>query len=151
MKIAALRPKGFTLIEVIVALLVVSFSLIAVAGALSSSALQSSRSMVQLQAGQLANAYLADALSLPVADPGGLIGKEGNRNAYDNIADFNGDNYVVITDRTNAVVAGYVGYSATFVVVQRPIGPNLVNALQVTVRVQAPDGSTTEATGFRTQ
>lgn len=146
------HTKGFTLIEVLIALLVVSFSLLAVVGALSASSIQSTRSLVMLQCEQLAHAYLADALALPYADVTAPIGKElVTRNLYDDVADYNGDVYAAITDRANGAVANFPGFTAGFTVTNTLVGPaNNVPAFEVVVTVNSPDGRCAVASGLRT-
>lgn len=142
--------SGFTLIEIIIAIVVIGFSIVAVTAAFSASALNSGQAMSRQQALQIGHAYLQDALSLPFQDNHPPVGKEATRNAYDNVADYHGDAYATITDRTNAAVPGLAGYSASFVVTNENIGPDAVNALRVDVTVRSPDGSTTVVTGYRT-
>jgi MSHA pilin protein MshD len=133
-----------TLIELVVAIVVVSIAVIGMLALLSSIASHSADALVRTQSTAIARAYLDEVLGAQFTSDGVL----GNRAAFNDIQDYalNPDQqprmrdgtamtgvaqYRVIVQTANATIAGVAG-------------------AQIIVRVTSPTGSITELRGFRT-
>lgn len=145
--------RGYTLIELIVILVVVSVALAALLGIFSNSVGRSADPMLRMQAIAVAQGYLEEALLKAYQDPDqpetGC--EEGSRDLYDDVQD-----YGCINDTTGAVdqfgntLAGLGAYNVSVSVSATTLGA--ANAQQVTVTVthdSAPLNIT--LTGFRAQ
>lgn len=143
------RESGFTLVELVVAIVIIGTCAATLVGVLGSMAKQSADSMVASQANNIAAAYLRDILAKPVVDPDGIDGTEP-RNAYDNVNDYSRLPDTYVTDRLGNPVAAFAGYQ---VIVQiQQIGLNGIpssQARRVEVTVIAPTGFRTVVSGFK--
>ncbi len=115
------REAGFTLIELIVSIVVISIAVTGVIGVLSDISLRSGVSMVQAQATQIASAYLNEVLSRPFADPDG-IPNEPSRDLFDDVADYNGLVNAGARDQFNNAIPGLAQYAVNVQVSTPPAG-----------------------------
>jgi MSHA pilin protein MshD len=86
-----MQQRGATLIEIVLAVVVVTIAVGAVLGVLSANAKQSADIMIREQAIAIGNAYLEEILLKPYNDPDGTNG-ETLRASYDDVSDYNGLN-----------------------------------------------------------
>ena len=130
------RQQGMTLVELIVAIVVIGICVVSVLGLLSSLSVRSAAAMTRTQASAVAASYLEDITTKPYAAIG----------AYD------GTNHVGARDTTGALIAGLEQYRVQVNVVADTLGaaPNTTSAQRVEVTVTDPTGATTRLTGYRT-
>ena len=83
------RQAGTTLIELVIAIVIIAIAAAAVLGALSTSIGQSADPMVRHQAVAIAEAYLEEIALKSFDDPDGTDG-EASRDLYDDIDDYDG-------------------------------------------------------------
>jgi len=102
------RQAGFTLLEVVLAIVIIALASTTIVGVMSATANRSSASMQEQQAAQIANAYLREALGLPFTDPAGADG-ESTRQSYDDVHDYAIDT-MGAHDRTDVAISGLEGY-----------------------------------------
>jgi MSHA pilin protein MshD len=148
------RNRGFTLIELIVSIAVISIAVTGVLGILSDVSVRSGQSLVQAQATQIASAYLNEVLSRPFADPDGTP-IEPFRALFDDVADYNGLVNVGARDQFNNPIPGLTQFTVTVQVSTPPAGtlgavpqPSM---FLVTVSVTHPTGVLVVLNGYRTQ
>jgi prepilin-type N-terminal cleavage/methylation domain-containing protein len=156
---AHFRP-GFTLIESLIASIVLAIAVVGVAGVLTSASSQTRAMKDDLGAQALARALMEEVAAKPVAAPtsGDQAGWPSNKNraTYDNIADYNG--YTDSTDSSATTVATTLGgstisfgdggtytRSVAFEYRATPSGAaaGTGNFGMITVTVSSPNGHTT--------
>lgn len=149
--------RGFTLIEMIVILVVVSIAAVALIGVFTTSVARSADPMLRVQAVAIAQGYLEEALLQPYQDPdGGETGtcEEGARVNYDDVQD-----YDCINDTGGALdqfgnpLAGLGAYNVDVTVSGTNLGPGgqQVPAQRVDVTVTHDSQPLTMTlTGYRT-
>ncbi|HEU4654827.1 MAG TPA: type II secretion system protein [Steroidobacteraceae bacterium] len=143
------KPSGFTLIEVILAIVIIGTSLVVAIGAFTRSNASAVNAMIQQQATSVANAYLNEILALPYSDPDG-IGGEASRSTFDDVLDYNGFSEVGARTRAGAQMAGLSQLSIAIAVRQVGMGPApSVPMRQVTVTVADPSGAQVRLVGYR--
>jgi len=147
------RPRGFTLIELIVSIAVVAVAMAAILGVFSSVATRSAQSMVEMQAAQIASAYLNEVLLRSFADPDANP-VEPSRGEFDDVGDYNGLVDVGVRDQYNQPVAGLDRYDVAVRVSTPPAGSLGAIAPSdmrlVTVTVVHSTGLTVVVSGYRT-
>ena len=135
---AAYRPRGFSLIEVIVALVIIAAAASTVLGLMSSVASRSASSMEMTQASSIATAYLRRVLAQPFNNVAvTAIDEVGARDQYGNAIAGLGAYRVQV-----AVVALQLGIGATRVLP--------ASSRRVTVTVTGPSQTVTVLTGYKT-
>lgn len=174
------RQHGVTLVELIVAIVVISVGLLGILSAFNVSVRGSADPMLTKQLVSIAEALLEEVQQAPFTycdpdDPkaetatssaiggtgcaalseGVVMGPEaGDVRPFDNVNDYNGFNALPITDIAGAAIPGLAGYAANIAVV--PVALNGIaaasgDALRITVTVTAPNGQTFLLDGFRTR
>ena len=137
--------RGATLVELVIAIVVIAIAITAVLGLLSSIAIRSAGAMSATEAASIAGAYLEEALSKAYQDTNG---PEVGRQNFDDLLDYNfTDNGV--RDALGNPVAGLAQYTVTISSTPAALGA-VPNAIRVDVRVTAPNGTVTRLSGFRT-
>jgi MSHA pilin protein MshD len=145
------RIRGVTLIELLVSLMVIALAGVALAGTLGFIARNSGTTLAEAQARAIADAYLAEALAMPFADPA-PPNNESNRAAFDDIGDYNGLNDANAVDQSGTPISGNGQFQVTVAVVPSaglPLIP-AANARRVDVTVRTVGGVRVIATGYRT-
>ncbi len=152
--------RGATLIELVITIVIISISIAAVLGTLSSMTGHSADPMIEAQATAIAQSYLEEIMLKPYLDPAtGTVcpAPTGGRSSYDNICDYNGlvDNGA--KDQTGAAPANLdlSAYKVSVTVNQAATLNNLSGSgqvLRVDVNVAYDDGSLVNITlsGYRT-
>jgi MSHA pilin protein MshD len=170
--------RGFTLIELVVFIVVVSAALAGVLSVFIPATTASADPMVRRQALAIAESLLEEVELMPFTycDPddanletatsaGGCaslvqgIGPNAGETRFgptqfDNVGDYAGYSMSGIVDITNTAVAGLSGYSASVAVAATALGSITAasgDALRITVTVTAPGGSTVVLDGVRTR
>lgn len=130
------RQHGFTLIELVVALVIIAMAATTIVGVMSSIATRSAEAMQQTQAGDIANAYLRDALSRPFSAPY-VIDHAGARDHFGNGIASLADYRVRVAAVQSTTLAG------------NPIPPG--DCLLITVDVTSPGGFAVMLRAFKTK
>jgi MSHA pilin protein MshD len=139
------RARGATLVELVIAIVVISIAVTAVLGLLSTIAVRSAGAMGATQSASIASAYLEEALSKAFQDPNG---PEAGRMNFDDVMDYNFTD-VGARDTTGALVPGLDQYTVQITAASVALGAE-PNVVRVDVRVTAPNGNVTRLSGFRT-
>lgn len=168
---------GFTLIELIIFIVIVSAALAGVLSVLNQSTARSADPQLRRQALGIAESLLEEVQLMPFTfcDPDDpavdtaasaagcataeAIGPEGGETRsgatqFDNVNDYHGFAMVAgIREITGAAVAGLGAYSASIAVQAAALGtiPAAGNALRITVTVDGPGGSQVKLEGWRTR
>ena len=120
------RQSGGTLIELVIAIVIISISVSAILMALSTSLAQSADPMIRHQAVSIAEAYLEEIALKPFADPDGVDG-EASRDLFDDVDDYNTLVDVGARDQFNAALAGLEDYTVTVAVTASSALPSIAS------------------------
>lgn len=159
--------RGFSLIELIVALMIIGSAVAGVLSMMSFLATRSADPMMQEQALMIGESYLEEILLKPFLDPSGNTTQvcpapeAGGRGIYDNVCDYNGVTDVGPRDQFNNPIAGLEGYTVSVTVTLDgtvTLGPassqvnntGALRVLRVDVQVQDPANKAIVLTGYRT-
>ena len=114
------RQTGGTLIELVIAIVIISIAVSTILMALSTSVAQSADPMIRHQAVAIAEAYLEEISLMDFADPQG--GETGGAEAgetrpvYDDVQDYNSLPDSVVRDQNGIAIGALSAYSITVVV-----------------------------------
>jgi MSHA pilin protein MshD len=130
------RERGMTLIELIIAIVVMGICVASVLALLSAIAVRSASALNRTQATSVASSYLEFILAQP----------------YNNISGYNGINRLGPLDANGAAVAGLERYRVQVFAGTATLGAgtDAVQAMRVDVTVTDPTGVATSLTGYRT-
>ena len=120
------RQSGGTLIELVIAIVIISISVSAILMALSTSIAQSADPMIRHQAVSIAEAYLEEIALKPFADPDGVDG-EASRDLFDDVDDYNGLVDVGARDQFNVALADLDDYTVTVAVTASGALPSITS------------------------
>lgn len=143
------RSRGMTLVELVLAIVVIGIAVTSVLGLLAEISVRSADAMSSTQAASIASAYLDEALSKAYTDPD--LAPEVGRQNFDDVGDYNFiDNGA--RDCLGNAIAGLSQYvvQVNTAAVQLGVPPNDTPAVRVTVIVTAPTGAPSRLEGFRT-
>jgi MSHA pilin protein MshD len=145
----ALRERGVTLIEVVVAIVIVAIGATAILAAMGSITMRGAETTVRQQAVAVAEAYLEEILLQPVASPGGVA--PTSRANFNDEDEYNGLNDVGARDQFGNAIAYLTGYTVSVAVTQTTAltGIAAAQARQINVTVTDPNGVTVLLTGYR--
>ncbi|OEU62108.1 MAG: pilus assembly protein MshD [Desulfuromonadales bacterium C00003094] len=142
--------QGFTLIELVISIVVVSVALGGVLMAINYTVGHSADPMLQHQAVAIAESYMEEILLKPFADPDGVDAEIG-RVQFDDIDDYNNLVDIGARDQADKLIGGLENYTVNVTVVGTPLnGIGAANSLQITVTVSHPVGFNMRLSGFRT-
>lgn len=143
------RPQaGFTLIEIVVAVVVLAIAICGSMAALSAVSVQSADAMVTEQATAVASAYLNEVLQKPF----GAVDGKTTRATLDVVDDYNGLTNVGVRDQRGTLVSGLSQYTVTV-----SVGPGTLGSVpaaevrEVDVKVVHSSGVTVVLSGYRTK
>jgi MSHA pilin protein MshD len=130
------RERGVTLVELVISIVVVSISVSAVLGVLSSNVEHSADAMVISQAVSIAEAYVEEITLKPLDDPDGLDG-EASRGDFDDVDDYDGLVDAGAADQFGNPIAALAGYTVAVNVTPSGALPGVpaADALRIDVRV----------------
>jgi MSHA pilin protein MshD len=153
---------GFTLVEIIVAMVLIGIALAGVLSVFIVTTRSSADPMQRQQTLLIAEAYLEEILPKRFYDPDTsnvCPAAEGSRSSYDNVCDYNSLNQAP-TDQFGNAIAGLSGYNVQVAVTRDGTvnlngltnGPaaNEIRVLRVDVTVTAPNGESMTQSGYRT-
>jgi MSHA pilin protein MshD len=143
------NQRGVTLIEVVVAIVIVGIAAIAIMGAMSAITSRGAQAVVRQQAVALGEAYLEEILLQPIAFPGGVV--PSGRASFNDEDQYNGLNDVGARDQFGNPIAFLSGYTVSVAVTQTTAltGIPAAQARQINVSVTGPTGLTVLLTGYR--
>jgi MSHA pilin protein MshD len=146
---SCVRQRGVTLIELVVAIVIVSIASIAILAAMSWTMQRGAEAMVRQQAVAVAEAYLEEIVLQPVAAPGGAA--PTSRASFNDEDEYNGLSDVGAHDQYGNAIANLTGYNVSVAVAQTTAltGITAANARQINVTVTDPNGATVVLTGYR--
>lgn len=141
---------GFTLIEVITTIVIISISATAILSVFSSTIRSSSNPVIQQQAISIAEAYMEEIMLKPFNDPDGTEVGE-SRDSFDDVDDYDGLNDVGARDQNDNPIGSLSDYTVTVSVVNSSLnGIGAVDALLITVNVAHSVPGNIVLTGYRT-
>jgi MSHA pilin protein MshD len=148
-KTSAVFQSGVTLIEVVVAIVIVAMAATAILGAMASITMRGAETMVRQQAVEVAESYLEEILLQPVAFPGGAV--PTTRATFNDEDQYNGLSDVGAHDQFGNAIAFLSGYNVSVAVTQTTAltGIAAAQARQINVTVTDPNGVTVRLTGYR--
>lgn len=143
-----LKVRGFTLVELVVAITIVGIVASTVMGMMSVMALRSSEVVVSQQAGSIANAYLQEVMSKKFDEPS--TEGTGPRWQYDEVTDYNGIDDAGAKDQYGNAILGLEGYRITVGVTGQALGAiPIAQCRQIVVTVTDPLGEVLSVTSYK--
>ena len=147
------RPahSGFSLIEVIVAMLLISVGVLGVLSAMNTLVKGSADPMVRKQAIAAAESLLEEITLKDFANPtGGYTGTD--RTQFDDVTDYAGYTTTGIVDIGGTAISGLSGYNVSSVTVANAALGSIAStdAKLITVTVTAPGGEAISMSAYRT-
>lgn len=141
--------KGVTLIELIVAMVVISVALVGVLSVINFTTLHSADPVLRHQSLAIAEAYMEEIALKNYSDPDS--DGEGSRNLYDDVDDYADllDNGA--TDQNGNAISGLENYQVSVSVTAQSFGPvgAQIDGQRITVTVIDPAGESLSLSGFR--
>jgi len=143
--------RGFTLIELIVAITVVAIAATTLLGTMGVIASRSADAMMQQQAISIAQAYLDEIMQRWVVDPNGSPANTG-RGTWDLVDEYNGLTDVGAHDQFGNAIAALAAYTVAVSVVQSTAltGVSGSAARRIDVTVTASPNVKVTLSGYRT-
>jgi MSHA pilin protein MshD len=141
------HDRGFTLIELVISMVVVSIALGGVLMVMNYTVQHSADPMLQHQAVAIAEAYLEEALLRSYTDPDGVDG-ETARDLLDDMDDYDGLSDVGARDQEGTEITGLEAYTVSVAVTDTLL--NGIGSKRVTVTVSHPSGINLTLSGHRT-
>ncbi len=147
-----IRPgeKGMTLVELIVAMVVVTIALGGVLTVMNFATRHSGDAVLLQQSVAIAEAYMEEITLKNFSDPDS--DGETSRPLFDDVDDYNGLSDQGARDQNGNLITGLSGYSVDVRVVPQGFGPTgmTVAGLKIDVTVTDPGGERLTLTGYRT-
>jgi len=140
------NSRGFTLVELIISMVVVSIALGGVLMVMNYTVRHSADPMLQHQALAIAESYLEEVLLQSFNDPDGPGGE--TRAFFDDVGDYNGLIDVGARDQAGNAILGLGSY--TVAVTVGNLAVNGIAGRRVTVTVTDPAGNNLSLSGFKT-
>ncbi len=145
------NARGLTLVELIVAMVVISIALSGVLLVINYATSHSADPVLERQALAIAESYLEEILLKEVVDPDGV--NEVARAQFDDVSDYNNLPDNKVRDSLGNIILGLKSYQVQVGVValNAGLGPTgkEVDTLQVRVTVIDPAGQSLTLTGYR--
>ncbi|MCW8859460.1 MAG: prepilin-type N-terminal cleavage/methylation domain-containing protein [Deltaproteobacteria bacterium] len=140
---------GFTLIELIVAMVVISVALVGVMTVVNYTTLHSADPVLRHQSIAIAEAYMEEITLKNYTDPD--VDGEGSRALFDDVDDYDGLADAGAQDQNGNAISGLNNYSVSVSVLPQNYGPSgtEVAGLKIDVTVTDPAGESLVLTGYR--
>ncbi len=138
---------GLTLIELIIAMVVISVALVGVLSVINYTTRHSADPVLRHQAIAIAEAYMEEITLKNYSDPGGP--SESGRADFDDVMDYTNLTDTGARNHNNDLILGLEGYDIT-VTVEDVADWNGVEAKKITVTVTSPANEDISLTGYRT-
>lgn len=150
--------SGFTLLEVLITIVVLSIAATAIMGVFINLGKSSADPMIQQQATSIAEAYMEEILSKSFADP--VLPETGGpeagevRSTYNDIQDYDGLTDAGARNQNNQLIAGLSAYTVVITVTGRALTGSAsvpaTDSMRIDISVSHPAISTLTVSGFRT-
>ena len=142
--------QGFTLIELIVAMVVISVALVGVMSVINLTVLHSADPVLRQQSIAIAESYMEEISLKNYTDPD--TDGEGSRALFDDVDDYDGLNDHGACDQNGQAISGLESYSVGVIVSPRSYGPvgMTVPGLRIDINVTDVGGESLTLTGYRT-
>ncbi len=127
-----LRDAGFTLIEIITTIVILSVAATAIMSMFTNTIRSSANPMIQQQAISVAEAYMEEILLKSFSDPDGIGGE--SRANFDDVLDYNGLNDNGARDHSDNPISDLDDYTVTVTVSTLNLN-GIANALHIRVSV----------------
>lgn len=137
------RQAGFTLIELIMFIVIVSIGVVGILSVMNLTVLHSADPMVRKQAAALADSIMEEILLKEYTDPDSTETGETGRSTYDDVDDYNG-----LTKTAFTGLPGVLPNYGITITVDAPAALNGVTMKEVTVEVTG-GAETISMTGYR--
>ena len=128
------RQAGFTLIEVIVTIVVLSVAATAIMSMFTNTIRTSADPMIQQQALSIAEAYMEEILLKPFSDPE-LPDGETTRVTFDDVSDYDFLTNAAIEDQDGVAIAALSGYTVSVTVTPGAALNGIADALRIRVSI----------------
>jgi MSHA pilin protein MshD len=152
MTLAARKQSGMTLIEVVIAIVVIAIAVSAVLGVLARNVGASADAMIVSQGITIAEAYLEEISLKAFADPDGADG-ETVRASFDDVDDYDGLVDSGAADQFGNPIPALAGYTVSVSVAASAGLPGIAaaDAYRIDVRVQFPRAVDYTLSAYRTR
>ena len=137
--------RGMTLIELIIAIVVVGICAVAALSMMSSLSMRSAGAMTRTQARAIAASYLDEILSKRFVDDG----REASRDQYDDVLDYHTLDEMGARNASGVLIAGLNRYRVQVNVIDQFL-PNNIAARRIEVTVIDPTNVPVLLVGYRT-
>ena len=129
------RSGGFTLIEIIIAIVVIAAALTGIFAAIINSTARSADPMIQTQAVIIAETYLEEAMLKAFTDPDGTAEGCGvSRDQWDDVQDYNClASPTSVTDQTGNTLPGLAAYRISMSVTDQTVAGAAVRRIEARV------------------
>jgi MSHA pilin protein MshD len=141
-----------TLVEVVIAIVIIAIAVSAVLGVLASNVERSADAMILTQGITIAEAYLEEISLKPFSDPDGVDGEAGRIN-FDDVDDYDSLVDTGAADQFGNAIPGLGGYTVSVVVSPTAALPGIAagDAYRIDVRVAFPPDLNYTLSGYRTR
>jgi len=153
------QQQAFTLIELTLAIVIISIALSGILSVINLTASHSADPVVQQQAVAIAESYLEEILATRFCEDfkngsvncTDITGPENGetRSSYDDVDDYNGLSDATVITRNGTVITALADYSVNVSVTKQNV--NSVAMKKITVSVSGPGTSALMLTGYRAQ
>jgi len=141
------NKQGLTLIELIIAMIVLSVALVGVLSVINYTTLHSADPVLRHQAIAIAEAYMEEITLKNFTDPD--LDGEVARNLFDDVDDYNNLPDTVVRNQAGAAIGALAGYSVSVVVTSPGFGSPAIPGFRIDVTVTDPAGESLVLTGYR--
>jgi MSHA pilin protein MshD len=146
------NQRGVTLVELVIAIVVIAIAVGAVLGVLAANVGRSADAMIVSQGISIAEAYLEEVSLKPFSDPDGSDG-ETLRADFDDVDDYDGLVNVGAADQFGNPISGLENYTVSVAVSSSTALPAVAagDVYRIDVRVQHAPAVDYTITGYRTR
>ena len=142
------HANGFTLIEIIITIVVISIASTSLLSAFNAITRNSADPALIQQSVAIAQAYMEEITLQPYNDPDGLDNEGTNRPLYDDVDDYNGLPDTTVKDRSGNPVSNLSAFSVSVAVTTTTL--NGLTAKQISVTASHPAIPSYQLIGYRT-
>lgn len=144
------KQSGTTLIELVVAIVIISIAASAILGVMTMNIGHSADPMIRHQAVAIAEAYLEEIALRSFADPDGVDG-EASRDLFDDVDDYDGLVDVGARNQFDVALAGLDDYTVTVAVAPSSALPSIASGdlFRIDVTVTHPLGIDFTVSAYR--